>query len=395
MSFCACAGTAADPPKFRLPGSASPVHYSIELTIMPGEETFRGVADIEFVVNQSTPVLWLSARQLTVESATLHTGGVRRPVRTVAGGENFLGFASDQPLGPGDGRLRVAYSGKVQSSSTSGVFQLRDGRNPSWYVYTMFEATDARRAFPCFDDPQFKTPWQLTLHVKEGDLAASNTPIVSVTREDCGMKRVQFATTRPLPSYLVAFAVGPFEVVDAGKGGRKQVPLRVLVPTGRSDEAGFARIAIPELLKRLEAYFDSPYPYEKLDSVVMPVSGFAMENVGLISYSLPTLLAKPALATKAWQRDCALTVAHEMAHHWFGDLVTNRWWDDRWLHESLATWMQYKIVGQWKPEWEIPVNGIQSNVDAMASDNLATPLRVRHPFENDSDMAHGFDGPSV
>jgi hypothetical protein len=140
MSFCACAETAADPPKFRLPGSASPVHYSIELTILPGEETFRGVADIEFVVNQSTPVLWLSAKQLTVESATLHTGGVRRPVRTVAGGENFLGFASDQPLAPGDGKLRVAYSGKVQSSSTSGVFQLRDGRNSSWYVYTMFDA---------------------------------------------------------------------------------------------------------------------------------------------------------------------------------------------------------------------------------------------------------------
>ena len=394
LSFGAWAGTAAEPPKFRVPDTASPVHYSVELTVRPGEDTFHGVADIDIAVSQTTPVLWLSARQLTVESAILHTGGVRRPTRTVPGGENFIGFAFDGPLAPGQATLHVAYSGKVHRDSTKGVFQLRDGPNPPWYVYTNFEAADARRAFPCFDEPRFKTPWQLTLHVQQEHLAASNTPIVSETPEAGGMKRVEFAPTRPLPSYLVAFAVGPFDVVDAGKGGRKQAPLRILVPAGRANEAGFARTAIPRLLKLLEYYFDSSYPYEKLDSVAMPTSGFAMENVGLITYSQAMILSKPALASSTWRRDCALTAAHEMAHHWFGDLVTNRWWD-AWLNESFATWMQYKIVGQWKPEWEIPVKVVQSNFDTMAIDNLATPRRVRRAFENDGDVASGFDAAAV
>jgi alanyl aminopeptidase len=387
----AFADNGAEPPKFRLPDTASPVRYTIDLTILPGEPTFHGAADIELTLQQTTPVLWLSGMGLSVESATLRIAGSSRTAKVLPGGENFVGFAFDPPAPPGAGTLHVVYSGKVQNSSSAGIFQMRDGQNPAWYVYTQFEPTDARRAFPCFDEPRFKTPWQLTLHVKQEHLAASNTPVVSDTPEAGGMKRVRFATTRPLPSYLVAFAVGPFDVVDLGKGGRKGIPLRIVLPQGRGDEAGFARTAIPQLLKLLENYFDTPYPYDKLDSVIMPISDFAMENVGLITYGHTTLLAKPAAATNAFERGCATVAAHEMAHQWFGDLVTTTWWDDVWLNESFATWMENKITDQWKPEWKMPVSVVQSTLGVMGLDSLATTRRIRQPIENDSDIANAFD----
>jgi len=390
-ALCAFADGAADPPKFRLPAAAAPVRYAVDLTLIPGEQTFHGSADIEFKTTASLPVLWLSASQLTIDSASLHTGGSTRTARIVPGGDNFAGFAFDQPIAPGTGTLHVVYSGKIQSSSSAGIFQLRDGQNPEWYAYTQFEPTDARRAFPCFDEPHFKTPWQLTLHVKKEQVAAANTPIVSETDEAGGMKRVQFAPTRPLPSYLVAFAVGPFDVVDLGKAGRRATPLRIILPKGHIDETGFARTAIPELLKLLEAYFDSPYPYDKLDSVIMPISDFAMENVGLITYGHSSLLAKPADATSPWQRGCATVAAHEMAHQWFGDLVTTAWWDDVWLNESFATWMENKITGEWKPEWKMDVSVVQSSLGVMGLDSLATTRRIRQPITNDSDIANAFD----
>jgi len=386
------AGAAAEPPKFRLADTAAPVRYAVDLTIVPGESAFRGAVDIEFTVTESTPVLWLNAADLTVASATLRTAGETRAAKVTPGGASFVGFAFDPPLAPGAGTLHVAYSGKIQNSSSAGVFQLRDGQNPPWYVYTQFEPTDARRAFPCFDEPRFKTPWQLTLHVRREHLAASNSTIVSETPEAGGMKRVEFAPTRPLPSYLVAFAVGPFEAVDLGKGGRKGIPLRILVPAGRGGEAEFARTAIPDILKLLEAYFDSPFPYDKLDSVVMPVGGFAMENAGMITYTHPMLLSAPASATHAWQQGCASVAAHEMAHQWFGDLVTTAWWDDIWLNESFATWMSSKIVDEWKPEWKEPVSVVQSSLGIMGLDSLASTRRIRQQIRNDSDIANAFDG---
>ena len=392
LVICFAAGQTPAPPKFRLPETASPIRYGIDLTVTPGSDSFHGTASIDLTIKQTTSVLWLSASDLTIESASLRVGNADRPAKVLPGGSNFAGFAFDLPVEPSEGTLRIAYSGKVQRGSSAGVFQLKDGANPAWYVYTQFEPTDARRAFPCFDEPQFKTPWQLTLHVKKSDLAAANTPIVSEKDEADGMKRVEFASTRPLPSYLIAFAVGPFEAVDAGKGGRKKAPLRILVPIGRSEEAAFARAAIPELLRLLEDYFDSPYPYEKLDSVSMPISNFAMENVGLITYAQAGLLSKPALETTPWQKGTATVIAHEMAHQWFGDLVTTAWWNDIWLNEAFATWLENKITGQWKPEWKMEVTGVQDSLGAMGLDSLASTRRIRQPIEGEDDIANAFDG---
>ncbi len=371
-----------DAPTFRLPDGARPLRYSIDLTIVPGEDTFRGVADIEMNFDTASSMLWLNATDLTIERAN---------ARVVPGGDNFVGFEFDSSV-TGKTTLHVEYTGKISKSTSAGLFQMHDGSRPPWYVYSQFEPTDARRAFPCFDEPKFKTPWQLTLHVKQDQFAASNTPMLSESPEAGGMKRVTFAPTRPLPSYLVALVVGPFDVVDAGKAGRKNTPLRILVPQGRSGETGYVRAAIPELLKLLEKYFDSPYPYEKLDSAIMPVSNFAMENAGLITYGSSEMLSKPEAATLPFKRGCAVFAAHEMSHQWFGDLVTTAWWDDIWLNEAFATWMENKITGEWKPEWKMDVTEVRDRLGAMGLDDLVSSRRIRQPIESNDDIANAFDG---
>ena len=379
-----------DTPTFRLPDTARPLRYAIDLTIVPGEDTFRGVADIELTIDRASNALWLNATELTIEQASFTAPGIIK-TRIIQGGDNFVGFAFDSALA-GKATLHVEYTGKISRTTSAGLFQLRDGSRPPWYVYSQFEPTDARRAFPCFDEPQFKTPWTLTLHVKQDQFAASNTPMLSESPEAVGMKRVTFATTRPLPSYLVALVVGPFDVVDAGKAGRKNTPLRILVPQGRSGEAGYFRTAIPELLKLLEKYFDSPYPYEKLDSAIMPVSDFAMENAGLITYGAAETLSKPEVATLQFKRQCAVFAAHEMSHQWFGDLVTTSWWDDIWLNEAFATWMENKITGEWKPEWKMDVTEVSDRLGAMELDDLVSSRRIRQPIRSNDDIANAFDG---
>jgi alanyl aminopeptidase len=380
---------APEPPTFRLPDTARPVRYAIDLTLVPGQDAFRGVADIDLYFDHASTMLWLNATDLNIEQASFTTPNLKTQV--IPGGENFVGFAFDQPL-TGKATLHVSYSGKISRSTSAGLFQMRDGSRPPWYIYSQFEPTDARRAFPCFDEPKFKTPWQLTLHVKQSDFAASNTPVLSETREDGGMKRMTFAATRPLPSYLIALVVGPFDVVDLGKAGRKSTPLRLIVPQGRGNETAFARTAIPDLLKLLEKYFDSAYPYEKLDGAIMPVSNFAMENAGLITYGAAESLAKPEATTMQFMRECAVTAAHEMSHQWFGDLVTTSWWDDLWLNEAFATWMENKITGEWKPEWKMEVTEVQDRLGAMELDGLISARRIRQPIESENDIANAFDG---
>jgi alanyl aminopeptidase len=343
--------------------------------------------DISVDVGASAEVVWLNAVGLQIQDAAFRPeSGPEQPAKTVPGGGQFLGFAFDRAIS-GKGVLHVAYRGKISRNSSAGIFQLKE--DGEWYVYSQFEPTDARRAFPCFDEPSFKVPWQLTLHVPKDDLALSNTPAQSESSDPDGMKAVRFKQSPPLPSYLVAFAVGRFDIVDAGRVG--PTPVRVIVPRGKSASAAYAATAIPQLLKLLEDYVGMPFPYEKLDSVVMPVSDFAMENAGLITYAESTLLANPATETIEHKRELAGTVAHEMAHQWFGDLVTTAWWNDTWLNEAFATWMERKIPGQWQPAWHLDVAGVNARLGAMRGDELASAREIRQPIENNDDIANAFD----
>jgi alanyl aminopeptidase len=387
-----CRAADPQPPQLRLPGVARPVAMTVDLTILPEQETFDGKVGIDLELTQAASFLWLNAHELEIQSAVLSVAGKESPLRVVAGGEDFAGFDFGRELPAGKAHLAIAYRGKLDPVETEGLFRQKDGDD--WYVFSQFESTFARRAFPCFDEPSYRTPWKLTLHVREDHVAVTNSPAVAERKEANGMKAVEFAPTPPISSYLVALGVGPFTVVDAGTWGRAKTPVRMIVAKGKQAQTGYAAEVTGPILAALEEYFEIPYAFAKLDNLAIPQTvGFgAMENPGLITYMDRWLLSDPAHPVLERQRTYASTAAHENAHLWFGDLVTMQWWDDIWLNEGFATWMAGKIIAQWKPEWGGDDENVGRRSEAMGADSLASSQPVRRPIHNNGDIASAFDG---
>ena len=382
---------AADAPKLRLDDveDVAPQRYRVELTLDPAKNSFSGSVRVSLSIHKPFTVLWLNASQIGIESAELQTAGGRQTAETIPGGDDFVGLRFPAPVAAGAGDLSIRYSGALREAGT-GVFRVED--KGERYLLTQFEPTDARDAFPCFDEPSYKAPWQLSLHIPAGDRAVSNTPVESETTSGAS-RTVVFKETKPLPSYLVAFGVGPWEFVDAGRAGVNHVPVRIVVPKGRVEEARYAAEVTATILTRLEAYFGIPYPYEKADQVAVPMSGGfgAMENAGMVTYEQPLLLADPKTDTIARQRDYASVASHELAHQWFGDLVTPAWWNDIWLNEAFATWMQQKLIEEWKPEWHQASDAVESKLGAEQEDSLTAARRIRQPILNEGDIQNAFD----
>jgi alanyl aminopeptidase len=380
------------PPTFRLGTTVKPTGYQVELTVDPERETFDGVVDISLALSEATRQVWLHGNGLKVKEASLTAGGQSQPARAVTEGDSLLGFLLERPVGPGPATLRVVYQGTASAKETTGLFRQKDG--DTWYALTQFQPDDARRALPCFDEPGFKVPWQLTLRVPGHQQAFANAPVASEETGPDGWKTVRFRPTPPLPSEVLAFAVGPFETVDAAPAGEKHTPVRIVVPRGRKAEAAYAAQATPPLVGLLEQYFGIPYPYEKLDvlAVPQPVLFGAMENPGLITFQMPLLLARPEQDTLQRQRRFAQVQAHELAHQWFGNLVTMAWWDDTWLNESFADWMALKVTGQWQPSWNMDAERVRDRAQAMKADRLVTTRRIRQPVESEGDILTAFDG---
>src|SRR6516225_9518022 len=383
--------SAAVPPTLRLDDSVRPARYEAELTLATDATTFSGAIDIDVELARPLSLVWLNAVDLAIREADVRAGGKTLPAKVEPGDRDFVGLRVPGVIPAGPARLHIRYEGKISTRDTAGLFQGRDGSET--YLYTQFESLDARRAFPCFDQPNFKTPWQLTLHVPKEHTAVSNTPEVSETAEAGGMKKVVFAPTRPLPSYRVALAVGPFDVVDAGRAGKNRIQVRIIAPKGKAYQAKYAAEVTAAILQRLENYFGIPYPYEKADQVAIPLTfGFgAMENAGMVTYAQSIILGAPALDTAWRQRQYAATAAHELAHQWFGDLVTPEWWDDIWLNEAFATWMEMKILAEWKPEWNTRLNDLGAKFGAMNEDSLTSTRRIRQPIESVDDISNAFD----
>jgi alanyl aminopeptidase len=376
------------PPALRLPGDVRPVRQAVELVVDPAVESFSGTTEIELEVLRPAPVVWLNATGLQLSSAALGDEHGTRAARVVGGGSDFVAVVPERPLGPGRARLRASFEGRASRLESEGVFALRE--RGDWYLFTQFEPIAARQAFPCFDEPAYKIPWTLTLRVPHGLVALSNTPAAAVGRE--GPRDVTvFATTRPLPSYLVAFAVGPFDLVDLGRTGRGRTPTRLVVPRGRAAEAAWAAETTPRILSLLEDYLDRAYPFEKLDQVAIPGVDFAMEHPGLVTYGANLLVAgRPAAleSRRAW----VSVAAHELAHQWFGDLVTMAWWDDTWLNEAFASWLGEKVTGRFRPEWGAAAGRARTRSQALAEDGLASARRVRQPIASKADIVSSFDG---
>jgi alanyl aminopeptidase len=270
------------------------------------------------------------------------------------------------PLAPGQYVLHIEFSNDYDRQATS-FYKVESGGDA--YTFTDFEAAFARQAFPCWDEPSFKHPYQVTLIVPADHAAISNTPVVRESEsesvdEQTGapvrFRAFEFAEAKPLPSYLVAFATGPFDSIPIDG---LSIPASIVTVRGRTDLTGLAREMTPPLVEALETYFNSPYPFDKLDFVSVPEYLWgAMENPGAITFSDVRILLDPEAASFAQRRWLASTIAHEVAHMWFGNLVTLAWWDDLWLNESFAQWMENKITQAVHPEFNY---GITSLVDAQ------------------------------
>jgi alanyl aminopeptidase len=383
---------AVDPPQptLRLPRNFLPTGYRARLAIDPASDVFAGSIEIAGDIKERSKAFWLHGRKLKISAAKITRGERTVRVDVVPAGDDLLSFRPAEPLDPGPITVAVEYTGSFDIVEGMGAYKRLFDDVP--YIETQFESIHARRVFPCFDEPENKVPWQLTLDVPTSQVAVANTMQTSETAVDAQTKRVAFAPTRPLPTYLIAFGVGPFEFVDAGKT-RGGVPIRIIALKGRSHEAKWSAETAARIVGLLEDYFGIPYPYDKLDHISRPsLQGGAMENAGLITYGKRLILRDPAQITHEEKLRWVSVAAHELAHQWFGDLVTMAWWDDLWLNEGFATWLASKIVVQFDPALRGELLDTNQRETALNADRVVNARRIRQPITNPGDIFQAFDG---
>jgi alanyl aminopeptidase len=388
----AAAAPAVDPPQpaLRLPRNFLPTGYRVRLAIDPAKDGFEGQVQIAGEIRERSKGFWLHGRNLKVTAAKIMRGEQSIRVDVATAGDDLLSFHPAQPLDPGPITLAIEYTGVFDTTEGTGAYKRTF--DDAAYIETQFESISARRAFPCFDEPDNKVPWELTLDVPKALVAVANTAQTGETAVDAATKRVTFAPTKPLPSYLIAFGVGPFELVDAGKT-RAGTPMRIIALKGRAHEAKWAAETSARIVQLLEDYFGIPYPYDKLDHISRPaLQGGAMENAGLITYGKRLILRDPATITAGERFAWVSVAAHELAHQWFGDLVTTAWWDDIWLNEGFATWLATKIEAEFDPSWRGDVLATGSRETALDADRVVSARRVRQPITNVGDIFQAFDG---
>ncbi len=388
--------SAGDAPVGQLDQSVVPRHYRLELTIDPRQERFSGQNEIDITFNEPRDRLWLHGKNLEVTDVWLSNDTSERVAATY---EEMLdsGVALvtlDRPVAAGDATLHFSYNAPFNKSSNA-LFKAVRGEDS--YAATQFEPIAARQVFPGFDEPGFKVPFDLALVTLEEDVAITTTPERTYKKRDDGFVRRTFETTRPMPTYLLAFAVGPYDVVDKGQIPPnairdRGVPLRGVTARGQDERMQYALNQTGGILTALEEYFGRPYPYRKLDLIAVPEGfGGAMENVGAITYNEWLVLMDEDSSID--QRRATVAVqAHEMAHMWFGNLVTPDWWTDIWLNESFATWMSYKAANTYWPEGEFSRSTLKGALGAMQNDSLAAAREIREPITNSNNIVGAFDG---
>lgn len=381
----------------RLPKLATPTRYVLDLDLDPGKPTFSGSVRIDVVIPQKTSYVVLNAHRLDIKSARAVLPmqppfAAKAWTRMAAGGKSpeELVLEFDRPVPAGQATLALDYSGSFDDE-LSGLYRLKE--SDGWYAFTQFEPTDARRAFPCFDEPSFKVPFDVSVTVPRPMIVVANAP--EAGREDVGSSstRFRFARTEPLPTYLVALAAGELEIKEATRYSRP--PIRIVAAKGKLGAADMSSLALEAtsgLVDALSDYFALPYPYPKLDIVAVPdFRSGAMENPGLVTFREERLLLDPARASVASRRTQAIIIAHELAHQWFGDLVTATWWNDLWLNEGMATWMESRIVDKWRPTYAARTDAVLSAHDVMDQDGLVSARAIRQPVISSSDADEAFD----
>jgi alanyl aminopeptidase len=380
VSASTAAPAAAGKSGERLGTDVVPTAQEIRLELDPDSLGYSGLVRIRLDVRRPTSLIRLHAAGLTVTSARLE-GARPETVAVEPEAEDVLRLVAPRTLDAGeDPALVIEFTARFGTRSV-GLYRVQQAGDA--YLYTQFEPDDARHAFPCFDEPSFKIPFDVTLTVPERLVAVSNTTVERETSEG-GRRTTKYRTTRPLPTYLLAIAVGPLEFVPVPGAS---VPTRVVTPRGQSHLAGLALETTPPILAALERWFDSPLPFEKLDLIAVPEFWpGAMENAGAITYRDRILLVDPAEASDADRRRLAEVTAHEIAHHWFGNLVTMEWWDDLWLNEAFADWMAAKMTEQLYPELRHQMLELESSQRRIAGDARPSTRPIRHTVNTENLM---------
>jgi cytosol alanyl aminopeptidase len=385
----------SEAPAGQLGDAVTPTHYEIELSIDPLQDRFSGKVAIDITLNRPQAAIWLHGRDLDVIEAYLTYGQGNRVdadyAERLGTGVALVSFSHEVPAG--SARLHFRYNAAF-NKSTNALFKME--RSGSHYAATQFQPIAARQVFPGFDEPVFKVPFDLAVVARDGDVVITTTPEVSTEDLGNGSVRHKFQRTRPLPTYLLAFAVGPYDVVDHGmipanSVRTRELALRGIAAKGLGKQMKYALQHTGGLLSILEKYFGSPYPYEKLDLIAVPESfGGAMENVGAITYD-EYLLIMDENSPLTQRRAYTFVHAHELAHMWFGNLVTPKWWNDIWLNEAFASWMMFKAAQTYWAEGEFDRETVKTALGAMANDSLAAAREIREQIDSNEKIAGTFD----
>jgi len=393
----AFAATADQAPQGRLPQWAVPQSYQIAFKVDPAQQDFSGTTTIKVKLSQASDHLWLDGNELKVSSVTItDAAGKVHAGKYVAvdpkAGVVLVDFGST--LQPQELTLKFEYSAPL-NAQLQGLYKVTAKGQP--YAMTQMEPISARFAFPSFDEPGFKTPFDISLTIPAADTAVANTRQVKETSAGNGWKTLTFAQTLPLPTYLVAFGVGPWSIdvapdISPDAYRAKPLPLRGVAAAGEAHRMAHVLGETPSIIHALENYYGFGYPWDKLDLLAAPdFAAGAMENAGLVTFRDWLLLLDKDSPAKNVRGSFNVT-AHELAHQWTGDTVTLAWWNDIWLNEAFATWMQQKVTEEVHPEYRADLDRVLGAQGAMSNDSLVSARMIRQPITGNGDIMTAFDG---
>jgi aminopeptidase N len=373
----------------RLPEVARPENYKLTFTPDLDQARFEGDEIITIRLLKPTSEITLNAVDIDFHEVTITSGGSSRKARvTPAKEKEMVVLTVEKPLPAGAARVHITYTG-ILNEEMRGLYLGKDDKGRK-YAASQLEATDARRAFPSFDEPDYKATFDITAVADRGQVAISNYKVVSDTPGPGEKHTVKFATTAKMSSYLAALVVGNFEYVEGSVDG---IPIRVYSTPGKKEMGKFALDAAKYIVGYYDKYFGIKYPYGKLDLIGLPdFSAGAMENAGCITFREVLLLIDEKQGSIDLKKTIASVTAHEIAHMWFGDLVTMKWWDDIWLNEGFATWMSTKPVQKWKPEWNFDLDDVSDTGGTLNVDSLANTRPIHQAAETPAEIQELFDG---